>query len=219
MLKAIVFDYNGTLVDDLELTVESYYRAGTERGYRLSREMVRRHISQPPSAKRGLYFGCIVDAEWTAIIERRKAIYAELARSEFKLFPQAEKTLTDLSGPYRLGVLSNTFRDLFTRLFPVHLAALFQSSLFFDEVPDPKPSPTPMVTMLQSLGIQAPECGYVGDAIEDVQMARAAGVKSFGLSTGVCSAKELRSAGADWVGADLGALAAHLLDGNGQEKG
>jgi len=57
MLKAIVFDYNGTLVDDLDLAVESYYRAGKERGYRLAREKVLQHISQPPSAKRGLYFG------------------------------------------------------------------------------------------------------------------------------------------------------------------
>jgi phosphoglycolate phosphatase-like HAD superfamily hydrolase len=152
MLKAIVFDYNGTLVDDLDLAVESYYRAGADRGYRLSRETVLQHISQPPSAKRGLYFGDVSDAEWAAIIERRKAIYADLARSVFKLFPQTETVLIALASRYRLGVLSNTFRDLFERLFPAHLAALFQASLFFDEVPDPKPSPAPMRAMLRTLG-------------------------------------------------------------------
>jgi HAD superfamily hydrolase (TIGR01509 family) len=218
MLKAIVFDYNGTLVDDLDLAVESYYRSGTERGYRLSRETVLQHISQPPSAKRGLYFGNVSDAEWAAIIERRKAIYADLARSVFKLFPQTESVLIALASRYRLGVLSNTFRDLFERLFPAHLAALFQASLFFDEVPDPKPSPAPMRAMLRTLGVDACECGYVGDAIEDVQMARAAGVRSFALPTGACSSKELRDAGADWVGPDLGTLLACLLNGNGSEK-
>ena len=44
-------------------------------------------------------------------------------------------------------------------------------------------------------------------------MARAAGVRSFALPTGACSAEELRAAGADWVGPDLGALLACLLDG------
>jgi phosphoglycolate phosphatase-like HAD superfamily hydrolase len=218
MLKAIVFDYNGTLVDDLDLAVESYYRAGTERGYRLSRETVLQHISQPPSAKRGLYFGNVSDAEWAAIIERRKAVYADLARSVFKLFPQTESVLIALASRYRLGVLSNTFRDLFERLFPAHLAALFQASLFFGEVPDPKPSPAPMRAMLRTLGVDDCECGYVGDAIEDVQMARAAGVRSFALPTGACSSKELRDAGADWVGPDLGALLACLVNGNGSEK-
>jgi phosphoglycolate phosphatase-like HAD superfamily hydrolase len=114
--------------------------------------------------------------------------------------------------------LSNTFRDLFEKLFPAHLAALFQSSLFFDEVPDPKPSPAPMLAMLRTLGVDARECGYVGDAIEDVQMARAAGVRSFALPTGACSSRELGDAGADWVGPDLGALAACLLNGKCSEK-
>jgi len=218
MLKAIVFDYNGTLVDDLDLAVESYFRAGNERGYPLDRETVRKHISQPPSAKRGIYFGAIPDAEWSEIIARRKQIYAELARSDFKLFPQTEKILTELSVRYRLGVLSNTFRSLYEMLFPAHLAGLFQASLFFDEVSDPKPSPAPMRSMLQAMGIRAHECGYVGDAVEDVQMARAAGVRSYGLTTGACSSKELSDAGAEWVGSDLGELTSLLLNGTGSEK-
>ncbi len=218
MLTTLVFDYNGTLVDDLDLAVESYFRAGRERGYSLSRETVLRHISQPPSAKRALYVGDVSDAEWAEIVARRKAIYTELARTAFKLFPQTEAVLSALAGRYRLGVLSNTFRDLYARLFPAHLAGLFQASLFFDEVPDPKPSPAPMRTMLATLGAQARECGYVGDAVEDVQMARAAGVRSFALPTGACSAQELLDAGADWVGPDLGALLACLSGGELSEK-
>jgi phosphoglycolate phosphatase-like HAD superfamily hydrolase len=72
-----------------------------------------------------------------------------------------------------------------------------------------------MFAMMQELGVEARECGYVGDAIEDVQMAQAAGVWSFGLSTGACSLAELREAGADWVGPDLGALTTYLLNGKG----
>jgi phosphoglycolate phosphatase-like HAD superfamily hydrolase len=49
-------------------------------------------------------------------------------------------------------------------------------------------------------------------------MARAAGVRSFALPTGASSAKELRAAGAEWVGPDLGALAACLLNGAGPEN-
>jgi HAD superfamily hydrolase (TIGR01549 family) len=218
MLKAIVFDYNGTLADDLGLAVESYVRAAQERGYRLTRETVWQHISQPPSRKRALYFGSVADAEWQAIIERRKQIYAELAPSAFKLFPQTERVLTDLSRRYRLGVLSNTFRSLFELLFPAPLAGLFQASLFFDEVSDPKPSPAPLRAMLQTLRVAPRECGYVGDAVEDMQMARAAGVESFAIATGACRPAELQAAGAGWVGPDLAALAARLSSGGVPEK-
>jgi phosphoglycolate phosphatase-like HAD superfamily hydrolase len=193
MLKAIVFDYNGTLADDLDLAVESYFRAGNERGYRLAREKVREHISQPPSAKRRLYFGDIPDAEWAAIIERRKQLYAEMAQTAFRLFPQTERALTALARRYRLGVLSNTFRSLYEQLFPAHLARLLPASLFFDEVPDPKPAPA--------------------------QMARAAGVRSFALATGMCSLPELRAAGADWVGADLDVLTGFLMHAGRSENG
>jgi HAD superfamily hydrolase (TIGR01549 family) len=218
MLDAVVFDYNSTLIDDLDLSVESYFRAGSELGHPVARGTVLQHMSQPPSRKRTLYFGTIPDAEWQAIIARRKAVYAELARARYKLFPQTEEVLVRLSVRYRLGLLSNTFRDLYEALFPPHLKRLFQASLFFDEVPDPKPSPAPMLTMMARLGVDRRRCGYVGDAVEDVQMARAAGVRSFALPTGACGAAELRAAGADWVGPDLGALLARLLDGTEPES-
>jgi HAD superfamily hydrolase (TIGR01549 family) len=211
MLDTIVFDYNGTLVDDLDLAVDSYHLAGTERGHRLSRDTVLRHISQPPSLKRSLYFGGIPDAEWQALVARRKAIYRELAQTRYRLFPQTEAVLARLSGRFGLGVVSNTFRDLFEALFPARLRGLFQATLFFDEVDDPKPSPAPMRTIMARLGVDPDRCGYVGDAVEDVQMARAAGVRSFALPTGACGADELWAAGADWVGPDLGALLACLL--------
>jgi HAD superfamily hydrolase (TIGR01509 family) len=218
MLKAIVFDYNGTLVDDLPLNVEAYYRAGREMGFGgLTRETVLRHISQPPSLKRRLYFGDISDSQWEQVVQLRKKIYCELADPSRLLFPDTAAALTALSGKYSLAVLSNTFRFLYEHLFPEHLAKLFQASLFFDEVPDPKPSPKPMQTLLVTLGVDAHACGYVGDAVEDVQMAKAAGVRSFGITTGACSRAELTRAGADWVGSGLKALAARLLaDGSAE---
>ena len=118
MLDAVVFDYNSTLIDDLDLSVESYFRAGSELGHPVARGTVLQHMSQPPSRKRTLYFGTIPDAEWQAIIARRKAVYAEMARTRYKLFPQTEEVLVRLSVRYRLGLLSNTFRDLYEALFP-----------------------------------------------------------------------------------------------------
>ena len=217
MLKAIVFDYNGTLVDDLALHEESYYRSGVEMGFDITRETVRKYISQAPSDKRVLFYGAISDEEWSRVIELKKAIYHRLAESSFRLFPQTEEALGRLSRVYRLAVLSNTFRFAFERFFPAHLARLFSATLFYEEVTEPKPSPAPMRSVMDTLGLGKDECCYVGDAVEDIQMAKAAGVRAFSLTTGACDAAELERAGADWVGPDLAALADRLLNG-GPEK-
>ena len=218
MLKAIVFDYNGTLVDDLDLHEESYYRSGVEMGFDITRDTVKKYISQSPSDKRVLFYGAISDAQWAQVIELKKKIYHQLAESSFRLFPQTEEALTRLSRVYRLAVLSNTFRFAFERFFPAHLARLFSTTLFFEEVDDPKPSPAPMRSVMGTLGLEKEECCYVGDAVEDIQMAKAAGVRAFSLTSGAVAAEELERAGADWVGPDLTALADRLLGGGSQKS-
>ncbi len=208
----IVFDYNGTLVNDLPLHVEAYHQTGRELGFDLSRDAVQRHISQPPSQKRRLYFGRISDRQWEEIIALRNAAYLERADPAALLFADTARVLAALAERYTLAVLSNTFRHLFEAVFPPPLAALFAATLFFDEVAEPKPSPAPLFALLERLGIMPQACIYVGDAVEDVRMARAAGAGAYAVATGTCSAGELAAAGADWVGPSLSALASHVTD-------
>jgi HAD superfamily hydrolase (TIGR01549 family) len=220
VLKAIVFDYNGTLVDDLHLHVEAYYQSGRRMGFDVAREEIERHISQPPSQKRLIYYGAISDAQWEEMVVLRKRIYLELAGERHSLlFPDTADALSKLAQRFKLGVLSNTFRDLFERVFPRDLSGLMAVTLFFDEVPEPKPSPAPLFTLLGRIGVEPPACGYVGDALEDVQMARAAGVRPFAVATGSCPPADLSAAGAEWVGGSLSALAAHLLGSSHGQTG
>lgn len=210
-LRAIVFDYNGTLVDDVEIHVQSYWQAGRDMGYDLSLETVRRHVSQPPSRKRVLYYGDISDERWKAVFELKKKHYYEMAKKKSVVFDDAAGALTALSKIYRLGVLSNTFRFFFDEFFPPALAGLFEETLFYEEVAVPKPSPEPMQLMMKRLGVEADECCYVGDAVEDVRMARAAGTHVLCVSTGGCTKKELEAAGADRVFGHLKDLADWLV--------
>lgn len=54
---------------------------------------------------------------------------------------------------------------------------------------------------------------YVGDHVADVRAARAARCRAVAVTTGPCSAEELRAAGADDVLTDLTAFPALLIDG------
>ena len=145
MLKSVVFDFNGLLVNDLELHEQAYLRAGADLGFPLSEAIVRQYVSCTPNEKRVFYFGDITDETWVDISLRKKEYYFRLAEGRELLYPDVEEVVTRLAEAYPLGVISNTTREYFERTFPETLAGLFQETLFADEVKNPKPSPEPLV--------------------------------------------------------------------------
>ncbi len=210
-LKAIVFDYNGTLVDDVRIHAKSYWMAGQDLGYDLTMETVWRHVSQPPSRKRVLYYGEISDESWDAVFALKKKHYYEIAQRETIVFADAEPVLNTLKKQFKLAVLSNTFRFFFEEFFPDSLTELFETTLFFDEVAVPKPAPDPLRIVLERLSLSPAQCCYVGDAIEDIQMARTVGAIAFSVTTGGCSREQLLSAGSDQVFDSLAEMADQLI--------
>jgi len=199
VLKAIIFDYNGVLVNDLKIHEEAYWRAGRDLGFPVTRETVRKYISYSPGQKRNLYYGNISDETWKRIAGLMTRFYFELAEKGNVVFPGVEPLLTSLSTRYMLALISNTRRKYFNRVFPRKLARLFRETMFFEEIRKPKPSADPLLVMMERLGTAADECCYVGDSVLDVQMAKKAGIKVFSVATGNHSKEELKAAGADWV--------------------
>jgi len=213
MFKAIVFDYNGVLLNDLDYQVESYWQAGRDMGFDITRETVIQYISFPPLQKKDLYFKNISEAQWEELFDLKEKYYYEFIDRRDLLFPDVEQILSSLARQFKLALVSNTIRSLFERTFPRHLADLFQGTLFVDEVKKPKPSPQPLLKMIQILQASKDECCYIGDSVEDIRMARAAGVKIFSIATGVCGKEELVEAGADRVVADLKELSRLIRSG------
>lgn len=211
--EVVVFDYDGTLVNDLPLVVDSYHEALREAGFPVAREKIVRAVSLPPSAKRRVLLGEeVTESRWEEILRRRRRIYRELAAGGVRLFPDTREVLGALARRFRLGLVSNTFRELFEAFFPQALARLFAASLFYGESPRPKPSPEALQALLARLGAGAERAVFVGDAVEDMAMAHGAGVCGYGVLTGFSSAEELRAAGAAAVLPDLAGIAGLLLE-------
>ena len=206
VFKAIIFDYNGVLVDDLKFHEEAYWRAGGHLGIPLARETVRKYLSYSPEQKRKLLYGDISDQTWEEISKARARFYFDLAEKGNLLFPGVETVLTALSSRYTLALVSNTRREYFNRIFPRNLATLFKAKMFSDDIRNPKPSPDPLLKMMERLGMGRDECCYVGDSVLDIQMAKRAGIRVISVTTGDNSQEELRAAGADWVVNNLSEL-------------
>lgn len=68
-----------------------------------------------------------------------------------------------------------------------------------DLVSRPKPDPESGLLVLQRLGVAAANTVMVGDTTHDVLMAHAAGMSSIGVTYGVHSVEQLRSANPTWL--------------------
>ena len=64
------------------------------------------------------------------------------------------------------------------------------------QVKHAKPAPDLLLAAARALGVEPSRAWYVGDAIWDMQAARAAGMPGIGVVTGSATAEDLREAGA-----------------------
>lgn len=69
-----------------------------------------------------------------------------------------------------------------------------------------KPSPEPLLFALRRLAVEPETAVYVGDAVVDMQAARAAGVRAIAVTWGAASEDEMRAAEPDAVAHDVAEL-------------
>lgn len=216
MLKAIIFDLDGTLVDtlpDVTVIMNSVLR---DHGFPLhsmqeyrtymgwgSREMSRRSL--PAEAR--------TEANIRVVDEEMRELYGACDNALSRAYPGVADALSGLSKrSLLLAVLSNK---------PDRLAALVVRK-FFPDIPfarvrgardgvPHKPDPTGALSLARELGVQGAECLFVGDSDVDMLTAKNAGMVPAAVSWGYRDVSELKAAGAVHILSSLNDLAP-LLD-------
>jgi len=177
-----------------------YVRLFSEFGIEFTRESFRKTYS--PDWYR-TYEGIGLPPErWTEADARWLAIYAE---QRCGLLPSAAASLRRLkeaglaTALVTSGSRSRVERDLAT----LEVEGLFDAVVCSGDVEPRKPDPAPLRFALDRLRVAPSRAVYVGDSPEDVQMARAAGVRSVAIPGGFPNREALLRAGADHWAEDL----------------
>ncbi|HEX8260731.1 MAG TPA: HAD hydrolase-like protein [Rubrobacteraceae bacterium] len=219
MLKAVLFDFDGTIVDTTELIYESMRRAtGEVLGRELGRETLMANVGQPLSHQMEL----LADAqpEKTAeLLEVYLHHNEELHEGLIHEFPKVGTSLARLrDADLRLAVVTSKRRfsvEMALDSFP-DLRDVFDVFVTMEDTSEHKPLPAPLLKGLELLGDVSPErAAYVGDAPFDVAAARAAGITSVAVSWGAFTAEALRAAGPDHLFEDLNSAVDFLLEAAG----
>jgi len=184
-LRAILFDFDGTLADSFDAIIWSTNHVRVLNGLpELPPDDIRCKIGWGlPHLMSVIAPHVPVD---TAVAQYREH-HATVMEKGTRLFPGVIETLTTLQKQnYRMGVCSNKAVH-FTR----EIIGILKISHFFECIMgpedvggNPKPAPDMLHAAMKCLNVATDEVLYIGDMIIDVQTARAAGVPVWVIPSG-----------------------------------
>jgi len=193
--RAALFDLDGTLLDTApDLTAALNVLLAEEQREALPLATVRPHVSTGAIAV--VHTGFPEVAVGSAAFEelRRRFLdhYRAAVAVHSRLFPGFDAVLSTLEGQ-RLpwGIITNKAgwltEPLLDELGLLTRAACVVSG---DTLAVRKPHPEPLLLAAGRIGVPVAECVYVGDALRDVQAARAAGMVPLGARYGYLNESE-----------------------------
>ena len=209
---AILFDWDGTLADSIGRLYEANVAVMAAFGLPFDETIYLRHASPDwrlMYARLGVPADRIDEAN-----ERWLAAYHAGGTTE--LFDGARDALVRLDGAgYRLGLVTAGHREVVEPLLARHdLEGILEVVVYGTDLVEQKPHPAPLLHAIGRLdGVAPSDALYVGDTVEDMRMAAAAGVRSIGIPSLVGPAAALIAAGAAETSPSVAAWAAALLPG------
>ncbi|RME79562.1 MAG: HAD family hydrolase [Methanobacteriota archaeon] len=139
------------------------------------------------------------------IADERRAIFYGNHEVEQIAGEKRVNLLKKLSTTYRIAVVSNAAMSSLARDVPDVISSV-EIVVSGDIAEEKKPSPKPLLQALSFLNAKAHNSIYVGDGVNDVIAARAAGCKFYGVLTGMSNELWLTEAGADAIYDNIGDL-------------
>ncbi len=208
MLKALVFDMDGTITE-LALPLEAM-RSDTKEYYiakGLPAEILEPAdgISSSTAKARDYFLSngyslddwIVMEREVDIILDKHEGSAAESAEP----LPGALEVVKKINAlGFLTAILTNNGRSSVDKIMTqIPLAEHFQIIQTRHESPQPKPHPDGLLKILGELGVGPEEAVYIGDALIDGTAADRAGIEFWGVATGETSAGALIDAGATQV--------------------
>ena len=189
-VEGVLFDWDGTLIDSFHADTSAYLAMFQEIGIDWGLEELEQnyspnwyHVYRAAGLPRKSWEDA--DRLWRAHYEKHRP----------KLISGARRVLVRLGREHPLGLVTSGDRDRVIRqLREFRLTQLFTARVCSGDTARKKPHPEPLRLALRQMELDPSACVYVGDAPQDVEMARRAGVRAIGVLGPFPTEKRLRAA-------------------------
>jgi HAD superfamily hydrolase (TIGR01509 family) len=198
MVKAVLCDIDGTLVDSNWLHAEAWQRAFAGMGIELDREAVRRQIGKGGDELIPVFvpwWKC--EAVEEPLKRYRECVFRTDYLPKVKALPKAREFAEELK---RRGIQfslasSSKKSDLQDYKRIMQVEDLLDEATSADDVDRAKPHPDVFSATLKRLHLRAKDCIALGDTPYDAEAAGKAGLRTIGVETGGWTHQELMDAG------------------------
>ena len=200
-IKAILFDFDGTIADTapgIVCTMQETFKA------------MNLPIPAPEAVCQTIgiplhdsiqTLGNLTDAEANHGMEVYRQLFHQFEIPNIGLFPNVVETLTRLKEKgIRMAICtSRNIESLDVIMDARGLAPLFETRVTGSDRLAPKPAPDMVVALLKRMDIKADEAIVVGDTTYDIEMGNSAGCKTVAVTYGNHSHEKLLTARPTWV--------------------
>ena len=190
LARVILFDWDGTLLDSFAADSAAYVSMFRALGISWSAREFALHYS--PNWHQVYRAARLPRSKWEVADRLWRRAYKQQNPA---LLPGAPSVLRQLQRNFWLGIVSSGSRwRVQQQLRDVGLRRYFRVCVCGDDTRKRKPDPAPLRLALKRLRAQPEETIYVGDAAEDVEMARRARVRAIGVLGPFPTGARLRAA-------------------------
>jgi beta-phosphoglucomutase len=194
MLRAVVFDFNGIIVDDEPIHFKLFQRVLGEEGITLTEEAY--YARYLGFDDRGAFMAgfrdserSLTDQKLAELIDRKAAYYQQAIRDHVVIFPGVKTLVYNLAPSVPLAVASGALRhEIATILTTARLLNYFQAVISAEDVEQGKPEPEIFLKVLAKLNagvsqqIEPADCVVIEDSKEGIRGARRAGMKCLAVT-------------------------------------
>ena len=217
MIKAIIMDFNGVIIDDEPLQMKAYQEVLKPEGVDLTEEQYYSCMGMNDRVFLDAVFKlagkeCPAD-KVESFMQQKGAKWREQIDTEIPLFPNVENFVRKMEKEFALGIVSMALREEIEYILEkTNLRDCFSTIISAEDVDNCKPHPESYQKGFNRLDaartrhghnpITHGECLVIEDAPQGIVSAKSAGLKTLGIPNSV-SAETLREAGADAIAKDL----------------
>jgi len=203
MIKGILFDLDGVLVDSMPFHLKAWQWVFVEKGIdvdirTLALNEGRRsaEMAQTISENAGITFN---EIEIQDIVAKKRAYYRQIA--DIKFSPNALETIQQIRQRNKIcAIVTSCNRKSLQTAIPKHKMDFFDYIITGEDIARGKPEPDPFLAARDKLGLSSQECVVVENAPLGIQAAKAAGMRCIAI-TSTLNKEDL--IGADFIVDDI----------------
>lgn len=207
MIKGVIFDMDGVIVDSEPLHEECDKKVLKEYGIKITPEIfaeVKGLRDQEAFAYYTQRFN--INEKPEVLMQKKMQLYKKLMKSRLKVYPGFKSLAKQCKQKFKVGLATSSSKESVSVILKeFDMKHLFDAIVTAEDVSLSKPYPEPYLKIAEKLHVKANQCLVIEDTIHGITAAKTAGAKCVAV-THTFPKKRLQETSADHIVGSLRSL-------------